>query len=309
MLKKLLDEFAEKEAHTREEINVVNQQIGELEKRIATAIARQTKIASDRDKIWEMKNRYAGGRFYARSVYGGSPPTPQPIPTAVPSVVMTAAPAATSMLSDAASQLFSSPPPTNPQHSGPVPTSPPASNSLFTPPPPIQTASSQAALPPQAPAAAPSALAQPMSAQPSAQSQAQAPMPQPMPMQAPIMPTAVTSLPPTPIETAINQVNSGTFQALPLAPTPSSQPSADKFDILDLFAPLSTGAPPAAVSESSQPNENPASADFYSSNPPQAPSSQPAQASHADDESASDLDDENDDTVKSINDALRGLFR
>ena len=43
MLRELLDEFTEKELVTKEEINVITQQIGELEKRIDT---NQEKLAS-----------------------------------------------------------------------------------------------------------------------------------------------------------------------------------------------------------------------------------------------------------------------
>ena len=117
-----------------------------------------------------------------------------------------------------------------------------------------------------------------------------------------------------PIETAISQSSSGSFQALPLAPTPLTQPPADKFDILDLFAPLGSTLPsPTADQNPAQPlaQPQPAAGDFYSSNPPPAPSpSQSAEVGNSPDEKGlGDLDDENDDTVKSINDALRGLFR
>ena len=97
MLKKLLDEFAEKEAHTVEEINVVNQQIADLETRVATARTRQAGIAGDRERLNEMKAHYAGGaitRSERAPAPGGVPlpmQTPQPI-SAPPASVMPPAP-------------------------------------------------------------------------------------------------------------------------------------------------------------------------------------------------------------------------
>lgn len=61
MLKKLLEEFAEKEAHTREEINVINQRIHELEERIIVSKQRLQAVSEDRQKIMSMANRYGGG--------------------------------------------------------------------------------------------------------------------------------------------------------------------------------------------------------------------------------------------------------
>ncbi len=61
MLKKLLDEFSEKEAHAREEINVITEQIGELEKRILTSQKKLSTVATDREKVKAMQARYSGG--------------------------------------------------------------------------------------------------------------------------------------------------------------------------------------------------------------------------------------------------------
>ena len=117
-----------------------------------------------------------------------------------------------------------------------------------------------------------------------------------------------------PLETAISQSGSGSFQAIPLAPTPAKDVPPDKFDILDLFAPLGQTLPQSdSDQQAAQANAQPAG-DFYSANPPSAPSPTPTPAqetanSSDDDSSMAELEDEKDDTVKSINDALRGLFR
>ncbi|MDR3614859.1 MAG: hypothetical protein P4L53_14970 [Candidatus Obscuribacterales bacterium] len=92
MLKKLLDEFAEKEAHTREEINVVTQQIAELEQRAESARTRQQGIAGDRDKLNEMKAHYAGGAIARRAAAGGGVPLPVQTPQAIPAATMPPAP-------------------------------------------------------------------------------------------------------------------------------------------------------------------------------------------------------------------------
>ena len=91
MLKKLLDEFAEKEAHTVEEINVVTQQIAELEHRAEAARTRQLGIAGDRDRLTEMKSHYAGGAI-ARRAAGGGVPLPVQTPQALPAAAMPPAP-------------------------------------------------------------------------------------------------------------------------------------------------------------------------------------------------------------------------
>jgi hypothetical protein len=93
MLKKLLDEFAEKEAHTREEINVVTQQIAELEQRAESARTRQLGISGDRDKLNEMKAHYAGGAIARRAAAGGGGvPLPVQTPQAMPVAAMPPAP-------------------------------------------------------------------------------------------------------------------------------------------------------------------------------------------------------------------------
>ncbi len=61
MLKQLLQEFEEKELVTQEEINAINEQIKELEKRIIGSKERLESVAKDREKIAQMKARYAEG--------------------------------------------------------------------------------------------------------------------------------------------------------------------------------------------------------------------------------------------------------
>jgi hypothetical protein len=132
-------------------------------------------------------------------------------------------------------------------------------------------------------------------------------------------------LPPMPLETATSQSSSGSYQTLPpLAPSaPLTQSPADKFDILDLFAPLGQALPESSNDQNLGYGQQPTAqtaGDFYSANPPpppQAPVPPPAPLPQsqevanlaAEAGSMAELEDENDDTVKSINDALRGLFR
>lgn len=75
MLKQLLDEFVEKEAVTREEINVVQQQIEELELRVVESKERLKLVGADRDKINTMMERYAKGDW------GAIPEAADPVPS------------------------------------------------------------------------------------------------------------------------------------------------------------------------------------------------------------------------------------
>ncbi|MBZ0186868.1 MAG: hypothetical protein K8F91_11535 [Candidatus Obscuribacterales bacterium] len=60
-LKALLDDFTEKEAVTREEINEIENQISELEQRIISSRERLLEVSKDIEKVEVMKSRYAGG--------------------------------------------------------------------------------------------------------------------------------------------------------------------------------------------------------------------------------------------------------
>ena len=63
MLRELLAEFTEKEAVNREEINVINQQLEELDKRIDTNKKKLEGLSRDREKILAMKERYLSGNW------------------------------------------------------------------------------------------------------------------------------------------------------------------------------------------------------------------------------------------------------
>ncbi len=91
MLKKLLEEFDEKEAQAREEVNIVNLRIEELEKRIGSSQQRLERISKDRIKINEMMDRYVNGNF----------------PKVVPSSLASAEPAgASSSVPSASTNVF-----------------------------------------------------------------------------------------------------------------------------------------------------------------------------------------------------------
>jgi len=63
MLRELLEEFTEKEEVTREEMNAINQQIAELEKRIESSKTKLAGLNKDRDKITAMRERYLSGNW------------------------------------------------------------------------------------------------------------------------------------------------------------------------------------------------------------------------------------------------------
>ena len=85
MLKKLLDEFSEKEAHAREEINVITEQIGELEKRILNSQKKLSTVATDREKVKAMQARYSGGSTLTPgSPLLGSKPAATPVEAPAP---------------------------------------------------------------------------------------------------------------------------------------------------------------------------------------------------------------------------------
>ncbi len=63
MLRELLDEFTEKEEVTREEMNAINQQIAELEKRIESSKVKLAGLNKDREKIDLMRERYLSGNW------------------------------------------------------------------------------------------------------------------------------------------------------------------------------------------------------------------------------------------------------
>lgn len=63
MLKKLLEEFAEKEALANEELKYVNEQIMQLEAKLEDCRRRLSTIGGDREKVLSMRTRYLEGVF------------------------------------------------------------------------------------------------------------------------------------------------------------------------------------------------------------------------------------------------------
>jgi hypothetical protein len=149
----------------------------------------------------------------------------------------------------------------------------------------------------------------------------------------------------TPLSTPQNAMPQSLMQSMPIggagnAPSPAAAGSgAGKFDMMDLFAPLSSDEPEPSAEAPVKSEPAPEVAEqalaqnqFYSSQAPIAPAQVAQAAQTATDAAATgasapatatqdhpSLDlgedlaaqeaEEGDDTVKSINDALRGLFR
>lgn len=63
MLRELLDEFTEKEAVTREEINIITSQIEELELRIESNKEKLASLVRDKEKVNAMQDRYLQGNW------------------------------------------------------------------------------------------------------------------------------------------------------------------------------------------------------------------------------------------------------
>lgn len=79
MLRKLLDDFVEKEALVQEELKVIVEQIDELERRLELCRSRLSTIGTDRDRVLQIRGRYADGTFYSPSQIGEYV-APQPAP-------------------------------------------------------------------------------------------------------------------------------------------------------------------------------------------------------------------------------------
>lgn len=88
MLRELLEEFTEKEEVTREEMNAINQQIAELEKRIESSKVKLAGLNRDREKIDLMRERYLSGNWKLQlsnmSSAASSPASPTAEPAAAP---------------------------------------------------------------------------------------------------------------------------------------------------------------------------------------------------------------------------------
>jgi hypothetical protein len=362
MLKKLLEEFAEKEAHTNEEINVITQQIEDLEKRIVVSQQRLQSVSQDRAKVKTMISRYSGGEWLSASptaaaaaaaAAAANPPAAigakrrKKEASAEESVVATPdleQPAAKITLPSpraSSTRLKAMPDPTLPQPQPELSAQPPATSSPFRSEPAAEPVPaeeparpspnepaftfnslfSSAPVPseevPPAPvieeqAAAPKDSASSSGNWPTVPGPAtQAPGPGPAtlapgPSPATLAPGPATLAPGPSVNaaSAANALRSSFFsdddddddmlsaQATPPAATPASNPF--------LKSMISGGREP-------QTDAIPAE-----TNTVEADAAQPLPASVQEEASAqiADLDDEeSDDTVKSINDALRGLFR
>lgn len=60
-IKILLEDFSEKEELTRAEISEIEKQIAELEELIVSSKERMASVKADKEKVYMMRNRYAGG--------------------------------------------------------------------------------------------------------------------------------------------------------------------------------------------------------------------------------------------------------
>ncbi len=97
MLRELLEEFTEKEEVTREEMNAINQQIAELEKRIESSKVKLAGLNRDREKIDLMRERYLSGNWKLQlsnmsPAASSSPATPTAEAAAAPQPAASPAP-------------------------------------------------------------------------------------------------------------------------------------------------------------------------------------------------------------------------
>lgn len=361
MLKKLLEEFAEKEATTREEINVINQRIQELEERIEDSKKRLGTVALDREKVKVMMNRYTSGDWSVPPSAVGTVPKAEPVAAAAVPVTPAAAPTPAPVVTPAptpepAPEPAAPPPQPEPvaevepaapaktdstptrrtprgPGTGPVgdktmemqmPTSQTVEVSIPqtpTPPPPPEPSPRSTGTnlkPPVPPSPRISSTRIPAMEQPPLT----APEPQPAPVEEPPpansffaeAPPAATAAPdylapaeeqaePAPFIAPPNNPNSPFF-SMPETGTPDTSPTDNSF-LRSMMNPATTEQQQAAWE-----------ADPFGLEPTQDSDTQAQSAATGSEDSSggpqiSDLEteEEGDDTVKSINDALRGLFR
>lgn len=329
MLKKLLDEFSEKEAHAREEINVITEQIGELEKRILNSQEKLSKVATDREKVRAMQARYSGGSTLTPGTpLVGARPTgvseAPSVPTAEPKEEKRSRPGRGGAAAAAAAAASAEPTadvgiPVAPLNVRASSTRIPAMKLPETPAvaePPAASPSPFLSTPEQP---APAKAFSPMDifGSPTDESAAIAPAAALEPAPYTEQPAAPVPTPAAPAPDYGVQYNAGaSFEyqnAQPIDPVPSPSSTTPLGEITtSFFTPMgSTEAslqPPAQPLTQPQPDVSSQQSPFLST--ASDPNLQP-QAAQADDSAqVQDLDeDEPDDTVKSINDALRGLFR
>lgn len=303
MLKKLLDEFAEKEAHTREEINVITEQIGELEKRVLASKEKLSTVAGDREKIKMMQSRYSGG---STLVSGDGPNNPLSSPAQAepraktrpgraekhaataeltpaipnPRASSTRLPAskAPEMPAETSSPFFNAPEPSPAQ-----PVTNPFATVQYQPPQPAEVVSEVQHIPEPAPSNDPNTF----------------PYPEPAPT------------PTTPPFSGVNESNYMGAAEAPAAQTvdnsnnPFFRPVTSARNTPPVAPPEPQPVPVQEIPQPVQPQID------YQQQQIQPQVQQPVAATA--DESGPQIQDleeeESDDTVKSINDALRGLFR
>lgn len=322
MLKKLLDEFSEKEAHTREEINVITEQIGELEKRILTSQQKLSTVAADREKVRAMQARYSGGSTLTPGtpLVGSKPVAPESVveepkePRPRPGRAGSAAATVTQETSPYVAPL-------NVRASS---TRIPAMTPAEAPTPAVaETAAAATSSPflsqPEAPAAQPKAFS-PLDLFGSPDEPQPAPASQPeMPASTPEYSSGASYTAGVSYEYQNAQPAESASAVVPTAPAAPVAPALAQPEA----AAAVTAANTSAVGEITTSFFTPMGS-TEATLQPSAPLTQPdpaaqpslfldptKQAAQTDDSAqVQDLDDdEPDDTVKSINDALRGLFR
>jgi hypothetical protein len=317
MLKKLLDEFTEKEAHAREEINVITEQIGELEKRILASHAKLSTVATDREKVRMMQSRYSGGSTLTTSVGPANAPSKPSEETKEKETRSRPGRTSSSAASAAAT---------------PAPVTPaPFTAEIGIPPAPLNVRASSTRIPAmKAPEpAVPATSSSPFLSTPE-------PVTAPNPAASIFSPMDIFGAPAE--ETPAPEAAANTF---PTYAEPQAAETAPLFNVetSDLgqssytmgVQPPYTSAQPQPAEQTAQPLPAESSSPFFNigasdtaSQPDSAPQlqgqpyvptpadvqqAQPQAAENDDNAQIQDLEDEPDDTVKSINDALRGLFR
>lgn len=274
MMKQLLAEFSEKEALTTEEIKAIQQQSVELEARIQKCRAKLKTVSGDKIKIEEMRQRYAvltNGQKRSENTVGVTRPSAPPPVQAAP--VQRRAETTIPPVEELEKQKdsFANRPAPQP--------------SAETPPP-------QAAAPPP--------QSQPV---PSLERLAQSTLP---PAQ---QPSAPPSGAPAPAANSNRQLAQFFDEMRPTSVpnTPPPAPQVPQFnsaaDILNTFEHMTSSTPTLGELPLVPPTQQ---LILQESAPAQAPQpAAPAEPAKAEEQSEEGPDE----TVKSINDALRGLFR
>lgn len=322
MLKKLLDEFSEKEAHAREEINVITEQIGELEKRILNSQKKLSTVATDREKVRAMQARYSGGSTLTPGtpLVGAKPAESPTSPAAAPEPKeeKRARPGRGGAAAAAAAANVDS------------------SSDAGIPVAPLNVRASSTRIPamklPETPALAetPASSSSPFLSAPEQPAPAKAFSPMDL-FGSPVEEAAVETPAATPEPVPYTQpaaaapdygsgiqYNAGASyeyqNAQPIDPVPSPANATPIGEITtSFFTPM--GSTEATLQPAQPPAQPVPQADLSTSqspflSTPSDPNQQPQAAQTDDNAQIQDLDeDEPDDTVKSINDALRGLFR